>query len=47
MAWMKNNLTKIIIFVVALMALFVIGTGLRKKLKSIDEEEKNKNFNKV
>lgn len=47
MAWMKNNLTKIIVFVVALMALFVIGAGLRKRLKFIDEEEKNKNFNEV
>ena len=44
---MKNNLTKIIVFVVALMALFVIGAGLRKRLKFIDEEEKNKNFNEV
>lgn len=40
MSWMKSNLVLIIVGIFAITALSAIGSNLRKKLKSIDEEEK-------
>lgn len=42
MAWMKSNLSLIIVVIIAITALGAIRSGLKNKLKSIDEEE-NKN----
>lgn len=48
MSWMKSNLSLIIVGIFAITALSVIGSNLRRKLKSIDEEERqNKEKEKV
>lgn len=48
MLWMKSNLVMIVGVIFALTALSFIGSNLRKKLKDIDEEEKqNENKEKV
>ena len=48
MSWMKSNLSLIIVGIFAITALSAIGRNLSRKLKSIDEEERqNKEKEKV